>query len=147
MINEYEGYCQVVVKVLVAKPGLVVMAQRSGRSNIRWEKDQDVEVYDTSQDKWIIGKIKDIREDNKENMYFVQYEERYEIIHEKDVHSLLRIPGDEGGTNQKSDAIEAMQLLLEVSEQISDSLPLMDQIQILMNSAGTINPQRMISIH
>ena len=114
------------------------MAQVDGE----WQKDQDVEIYDTSQEKWIIGTIYDIRQNEEQKIYCVQYDEYSQEIPQKDANSLLRIPNTDDNSNDKN----ARETLLNISDQIATELPISRQIAVLSEKARGIASHRMISI-
>lgn len=111
---------------------------------IEWKKDQDVEIYDLSQKKWIIGKIHDILEeddsDDDQKIYCIDYEVYSREIHQKDVNSLMRIPKT-GGHSVDNDVKKTF---LNISDQIAPKFAIPEQIQILSDKLPRSVMQRMI---
>ena len=108
-----------------------------------WKTGQDIEIYDTSQEKWIIGTIYDIRQEEEQNIYCVQYDEYSQEIPQKDANALLRTPK----TDDKSNENDARETLLNISDQIATELPISRQIDILSEKARGIAAQRMIYLY
>ena len=112
------------------------MAQNDGE----WKKDQEVEIYEISQQKWIIGKIHDIREEDGQNIYCVEYDEYSREIREKDVHSFMRIPNTD---IQPTDIDDKLTNFMKLSAEMAHQLPVPDQIQILSENLKMIGFPRM----
>ena len=92
---------------------------------------QDVEIYDTSQEKWIIGTIYDIRQEEEQNIYCVQYEEYSQEIPQKDTKALLRIPNTVNHDNEQ----KGKETFLSISNEVATTFPLSRQIQVLSEKA------------
>lgn len=106
----------------------------------KWQKGQDVEIYDPSQEKWILGTIYDIRQEDGQNIYSVEYDEYSQDIHQKNAPTHLRSPN----TAEKTDDREAEETFLNFSEQIAPKLPKSKQMTILSKSVRGIASQRMM---
>lgn len=118
------------------------MAQK----NAEWKTGQEIEIYVVLQKKWILGKILDIRDDDDQKLYCVAYEEYTQEIHEKDVHSFMRIPQNDNQSIQN----DAKKTFLNFSEEIAPKLPLPQQIQFLSDKLSSSAAQRMLydlSVH
>lgn len=125
----------------VKKRHLAAMAQSD--HNEDWKEGQEVEIYDPSQEKWVLGTIYHIQQNDDQNIYCVEYEEYSKEIHEKDAHSLMRIPQNNNDSND-DDAEEAF---LNSYNQITTKLPLSRQIHILSEKARKIATQRMMYLY
>ena len=105
----------------------------------QWEKDQKVELYDLSQDKWISGKITNILQNNGKKTYCVAYHEYLKEVCEGDAHSLIRTPTP----NQQSNDVSVKEAFLNYCKQIASKLPILRQIRVLSQNAERLKAQRM----
>lgn len=104
-----------------------------------YEKDQEVEIYDVSQKRWILCRIHDILDNEDEKIYCVEYEEYSREIRETDAKSLIRIPHKD---NQSTDN-DARKKLLNCSKDIAPKLSVPQQIQLLSETLQSSPVQRM----
>ena len=106
----------------------------------QWEKDQKVELYDLSQDKWISGKIANILQNNGKKTYCVAYHEYLREVCDGDAHSLIRTP------NQQSNDVNVKEAFLNYCKRIASKLPILRQIRVLSQDAERLKAQRMSSL-
>ena len=103
-------------------------------SDGEWKKGQEVEIYETSRQQWVPGKICYIKHlsDSKQKKYYIEYEEYAQMIREEDSKSLMRIPK----IQEQSDDSELNQAFSAFSKRIPNHIPLSRQIQ---HSSGNVS--------
>ena len=116
------------------------MAQKNDEE---YKKDQDVEIYDSSKDRWIGGKIYDIRQSEDKNIYCVEYEEYSMEIHGEDVHSTMRTVK----TDKQSNDQVAKDILVNFRKEIPTRLPVSHQTQVLLDGIRNTATQRMLYLY
>ena len=106
-----------------------------------YKKDQDVEIYDSSKDRWIGGKIYGITTGNggRPKVYRVEYEEYAKTIKVEDAHSVMRIPKTKQPTNDR-DTTDAF---INFRREIATLSPVSHETQIALNNTRNAADQRM----
>ena len=117
------------------------MAQNS---DDEYKKDQEVEIYDSSKDRWIGGKIYDIHQSGSKNIYCVEFEEYSKEIREEDAHITMRRTTK---IDKESNDHVARDILVKFRKEIPIELPVSHQTQILLNDIRNTAVPRMISLY
>lgn len=108
-----------------------------------YKKEQEVEIYDASKDRWIPGKIYDIREVDNHNIYCIEYEEYCLEIREDDARSSMRISKTDQNPNERN----TKDAFLNFRKQIPTQSPVAHQMQMLLNNTRNTTTQRMIILY
>ena len=118
------------------------MAQANDKE---FKKDQDIEIYDSSKDRWIKGKIYDIKtsDNGRSKVFCVEYEEYAKEIDVKDAHSVMRIPKSKQQPNDRS----LTDAFINFRREIPTQSPVSHETQIVLNTTRNSTAQRMIYLY
>ena len=105
-------------------------------------KHQDVEIYDSSKDRWVGGKICDIkiRESDRQKIYCVEYEEYAKEIAANDPHFLMRIPKPKRESNDYA----VNKAFINFRRKIPTQSPVSREMKIMLNDIRSSTAQRTI---